>query len=101
MGRRVTRGAVKQSVVRRKNRKGGSSSKTVAHTSPKDGISTLWCGKYIKHNAVPSHCYPNPGVTPEPAEDSDVEVLEPTINFSLNVKEPQSLFFIITLKLRT
>ena len=51
--------------------------------SPKDGIPTLWRGQYIKHDAIPSHCYPNPEVIPELAEDSDVEVSEPTINFFL------------------
>ena len=83
MGRRARLSTVKQPVAHYKKGKGGSSYKNVADISLKDDIPTLWSGKHIEHEGPFPLRHPISGVTPELAEDSDVEVSEPTLTFFL------------------
>ena len=85
MARTVTRGTgVAVGSIPKKKQKIESTSTHVAHTVPKDGIPTLWGGRFVKRTELPFFYYPNPDVTPELAEDSDVEVSAPTLNYFLN-----------------
>ena len=83
MGRKVTKGAVKQPIVCKKKTKCRSPVPNITDTSLKDGIPTLWSGKEITYQDCFPFCLPKVGVTPESAEDSDVEVSEPTLNYFL------------------
>ena len=85
---------VKQPVSCEKNGKGRSTchwetiqinvdDKIVTESSPQNGIPTLWDCHYTKSANIYCHkCCSIPGVTPKFVEDSDVEVSEPTLEFS-------------------
>ena len=58
--------------------------KNGAESTVQSSIPTLWSPKYTKSGSHHRMWHPIPGVTPEFAEDSDVEVSGPTIQFRSN-----------------